>query len=62
MKINHLISILKTYNQEANITLTTSEDITVSYICEDPKTKRELTPQTTRQVFIEPKDYEGEYD
>lgn len=56
MKNKELIKLLKNYNQEADVTLTTSEDITISYICKDPRTDEKLTPQTTRQMFIEPTD------
>ena len=56
LKIRKLIEKLKAYNQEADITLTTSEDITISYICKDPKTDQDWTPQTTMQCFIEAMD------
>ena len=56
MKVKKLIELLQSYNQDADITLTNSEDITVSYICKDPNTGKELTPQTTKQCFIEPTD------
>lgn len=55
MKIKELISKLQSYNPDADITLTTSEDITLAYICKDSN-GNELTPKTTRQVFIEPTD------
>lgn len=35
MKISDFIKELSTYNQNADITLTTSETITLSYICKD---------------------------
>jgi len=56
MKIQDFINELKKYNPEADITLTTSEDITISYICKDSK-GNELTPKTTKQCFIEGCDY-----
>ena len=52
MKIKKLIELLKTYNQDADITLTTSEDITVSYICKDTN-GNPLSKETTMQCFIE---------
>ena len=52
MKIKDLIKELEQYNPEADITLTISEDITISYICEDLQ-GNELTKKTTMQVFIE---------
>ena len=55
MKIRKLIELLRTYNQEADITLTTSEDICISYICKDPN-GNPLTKETTMQCFIEPMD------
>lgn len=48
MKVADLISTLQEFNPSANVSLTTSEDIAVSYISEDNATK-----QTTGQVFIE---------
>ena len=56
MKCSELIRELKEYNQDADVSLTTSEDITTSYICKDPNTDEKLTKKTTRQVFIEPMD------
>lgn len=63
MKVKKLIAELKTFNQEADISLTTSEDICLSYITENG-----ADPTTTKQVFIEPCDacktcnfYEGRY-
>ena len=55
MKIKDLILKLKAYNPNADITLTTSEDICLSYICEG-RNGEELTPETTMLVFIEPTD------
>ena len=55
MQCSKLIEELKKYNQEADVTLTTSEDICLSFICEDNNGNR-LTPKTTKLVFIEPKD------
>ena len=55
MKIKKLIETLKECNQEADITLTTSEDITISYICKDTD-GNPLTKKTTMQCFIEPTD------
>ena len=43
---------LKAYNQDADCTLTTSEDITISYIDDDGKYTKKNTPI----VFIEPMD------
>lgn len=56
MKVKELIKTLQKYNQEADVTLTTSEDITTSYISIDPNTQEKLTEQTTKQVFIKPCD------
>ena len=50
-----MIESLKGYNQDADITLTTSEDITLSYICRD-KDENILTKENTPIVFIEPTD------
>lgn len=47
-----MIKELKSYNQNADITLTTSEDICISYICKDNH-GNELTKETTVQCFIE---------
>ena len=55
MKIKELISKLSEYNEDADITLVDSEDITVSYICENLNGEK-LTPKTTMQCFIEPMD------
>ena len=52
MKVKDLIEQLKCFNPNANISLKTSEDITLSYICENGH-----TPTTTLQVFIEPSDF-----
>lgn len=54
MKIKELIKELQQYNKNADITLTTSEDICLSYISVDPNTNERLTEKTTLQVFIEP--------
>ena len=51
LKINELITHLNEYNPDADITLTTSEDIILSYIGQGGANK-----QTTTQVFIEPCD------
>ena len=51
LKVKELIKQLKTFNQEADVSLTTSEDIVISYINEN-----NATPQTTKQLFIEPSD------
>lgn len=48
MKVKELIKQLKEFNQEADISLTTSEDILISYISEN-----NATPLTTLQLFIE---------
>ena len=52
MKIEDFIELLKKYNPEAEITLTISEDITLSYIDADGK----YTPKDTPFVFVEPMD------
>lgn len=52
MKIDKLIDKLKNYNQKATITLTTSEDIMLSYVCED-NDGNELSKKNTPLVFIE---------
>lgn len=52
MKVLDLMKELSYFNPQANISLTTSEDICLSYISED-----NATPQTTKQVFIEPADF-----
>lgn len=57
MKIKELIKELKEFNQEADITLTTSETITLSCICSDGGTKKD-----TKQVFIEGEDIEPEIE
>ena len=56
MKISKLIDELSEFNQEADITLTTSEDICISYICKNTLTGEQLTKKTTKLVFIEPCD------
>ena len=56
MKISELIDSLNEYNQDADISLTTSEDICLSYICQDPSTGKPLSKETTSLVFIEPLD------
>ena len=50
-----MINELKEYNPFAEVTLTTSEDICLSYICKDNH-GNELTKETTGLIFIEPKD------
>ena len=55
MKISDFIKKLREFNQDADITLETSENITLSYVCRSPKGEH-LTKQTTKQVFIEPID------
>ena len=57
MKVNKLIEQLKEYNQNADITLTTSEDICLSYICESVSGDS-FDKRNTPIVFIEPKDFE----
>ena len=56
MKIRDFIELLKEYNPDADITLTNSEDICLSYICEDIENGGKLTKEDTFLVFIEPKD------
>ena len=55
MKIKKLIEYLEEFNPEADITLTTSEDIYLSYI-EDDECDYDEGKKTTKQVFIEPTD------
>ena len=55
MLIKDFIKELSVYNPDADITLTTSENITTSFVCKD-KMGNELTKKTTMQVFIEPMD------
>ena len=55
MKVCKLIEKLKEYNQEADITLTTSEEITLGYIFKT-EDGTEYSKKTTKQVFIEPCD------
>lgn len=57
MKIKELIKELKEFNQEADITLTTSETITLSWISSEGGTKKD-----TKQVFIEGEDIEPEIE
>ena len=52
MKAKKLIEILLTFNPNADVTTTFSEDILVSYIDADGKYNKENTPI----VFIEPSD------
>lgn len=52
MKVKELINELQKYNPEAEISLTTSETIFLSFICEDKETEI-----NTKQVFIEGCDY-----
>ena len=53
MKNSKLIEILQRYNPDADVSLTTSEDICISYICEGGDTEK-----TTKQIFIEGCDYD----
>lgn len=53
MKNWQLIEELKKYNMDADVSLTTSEDICISYICENGDTEK-----TTKQIFIEGCDYD----
>lgn len=55
MLIKDFIKSLEAYNPNADITLTTSEDITLSYISKDINGE-ELSKETTMQVFIESTD------
>ena len=48
MKNKQLIEILKGFNPEADVSLTTCEEIVVSYVCTNGATK-----ETTKQIFIE---------
>lgn len=48
MKVKDLIEQLKMFNPNADVSLTTSEDILISYISEN-----NATPLTTLQLFIE---------
>lgn len=52
MKAGQLIEILSTYNPDADVTTTFSEDILISYIDANGKYTKENTPI----VFIEPSD------
>ena len=52
MKNRDLIEKLKKYNLDADVTLPTSEDIFLSYICEDNKGNI-LTEKDTMLIFIE---------
>lgn len=56
MLVRDFIKELSSFNPDAEITLTNSEDICLSYICEDRNTGKELTKETTSLVFVEPKD------
>lgn len=51
MKVSKLIMELSKFNPEADVSLTVSEDICISYI-----STGNATPKTTKQVFIEPAD------
>ena len=51
MKVSKLIKELSKFNPDADVSLTTSEDICLSYINENG-----ATPKTTKQLFIEPTD------
>ena len=55
MKISDFIKELSKYNPNADITLTTSETISLSYICKD-QNGNEFSPNDTPIVFIEPAD------
>lgn len=57
MKIKELINELKKYNPEADITLPTSETITLSFISDEGGTTKD-----TKQVFIEGCDFNGRID
>lgn len=52
MILGDFIKELNKYNPDADITLTTSEDIRLSFICKDLN-GNDLTEATTMQVFIE---------
>ena len=52
MKVSDLIKKLSKFNPDADVSLTTSEDICISYINEEG-----ATPEITKQLFIEPVDY-----
>ena len=60
MKIKTLINKLSEYNQDAEVTLTTSEDIFLSYIWIDSNGDK-LNKQNTPLVFIEPIDNLPDY-
>ena len=53
MKNSKLIEILKGFNLDADVTLTTSEDICISYISTDRESKKK-----TKQIFIEGCDFD----
>ena len=52
LQVNRLIEELKKYNSDADVSLTNSEDIVISYISRDLDGSC-LTPETTMQLFIE---------
>ena len=56
MKVSELIEDLKSYNQDAEITLTNSETICLSYICKDRETGQSYDKSSTPIVFVEPRD------
>ena len=56
MLCGELIRKLGKFNPKADVTLTTSEDICLSFIFKDTDTGEVLTEKTTKQIFIEPTD------
>ena len=52
LQVNRLIEELRKYNPNADVSLTSSEDIVISYISRDLDGSY-LTPETTMQLFIE---------
>lgn len=52
MKNRELIKQLLNYNMDADVTLTTSEDITLSFICVDANGEI-LSEKETSLIFIE---------
>lgn len=53
MKVSKLIEKLGEFNPNADISLTCSEDIHISYICKNHQNDELFTKETTPQVFIE---------
>ena len=56
MKISDFIKELEEFNQDADITLISSEDIALSWVCSDSNNHL-VSKKDTLQVFIEGRDY-----